>query len=219
MKPQAALLANPHPPILDGMSAHRRHPLQWPLVSFAMLLWPDDASAHTAIGGVTGFPGGILHPLLVPTHVMAIAVLAFLAARRAVPERRALISIFAAGLAGGIALVALAFATDYSDSILLAATLTGALVAALNIPLRFLVVAALAVVIALGLQFDSVPSTISVGETLLALLGAAIAALAEFILAMALIARAERPWQRIGLRIVSSWIAAVSLLMLALTFR
>src|SRR5581483_3812001 len=185
------------------MSTHHTQRQRWFLVSCALSVWPDDASAHAVIGGVTGFPGGLLHPLLVPAHAMAIAALGLLISRRDAPERRALIAIFAAGLAGAVALVALAFATDYSEIVLLAAALAGALAAAANAALPFLVIAAIAIAAAMALQFDSVPSTVSISETLLTLSGAAVGALIELTVVASLAARAHRQWQHVGIRIAA----------------
>jgi len=80
-------------------------------------------------------------------------------------------------------------------------------------------VAALLLVIAgVALELDSVPQEISMLRTLLALGGTAIAALLIPAVLAALMTYLRRDWQRIGVRIVGSWIAASAILVLALRF-
>lgn len=180
---------------------------------------PREALAHTIIPGVSGFEGGLLHPLLVSSHAMSVVALALLLAQRPEGERRAAIAIFAAALAGAVMLVVLAFQTDRAETTLLACAAVAGILTAARVVLPLLVAAALGAVVAFALQFDSVPSTISVSETLLTLAGAAVAALAELALIATVASRAARPWQLLGIRILGSWIAAMALLILALKLR
>ncbi len=191
----------------------------WALSIVLLACLPESTSAHTIIAGVSGFEGGLLHPLMVPTHVINVIALALLIGQRPSDERSALIAIFAAGLLGAMALVVLAFATDRAETMLLGTAILSGVTLAARARLPFLLVALLAIATGFTLQLDSVPSSIFASETLLALSGAALAALAEVALIAFLAARAEWPWLVIAIRIAGSWIAAIALLMLALSLR
>jgi urease accessory protein len=95
--------------------------------------------------------------------------------------------------------------------------LAGGLVA-IGRPLPPLACAALGGVAGAALALDSPPQAISLAVATLTLIGTGIGAC----LAVAIIAVGAgdlaRAWQRIGVRIVGSWIAASALLVLALRF-
>lgn len=179
----------------------------------------ESAAAHTIIPGVSGFQGGMLHPLMVPTHTMNVISLGLLIGQRSLGERHALIAILIAGLAGAIALVVLAFATDRAETILLCTAIASGVLLAARRPVPLLLIALLTAVAAMALQLDSVPSTISASETMLTLAGAALAAFAVVTLIAFLAARITWSWLAVAVRIAGSWIAAIALLTLALTMR
>jgi urease accessory protein len=185
----------------------------------AAVLAPQPTFAHTIIPGVSGFEGGLLHPLLVPSHAMSIVALALLCSQRPAGERHATIATFAAGLLGAVALVVLAFQTDSAEMILLACAAIAGFLIAMHIAVPLAAAAVLAAIVAFALQFDSVPPTISAAETLLTLAGAGSAALVELWLIAWSIARARRVWQVLAIRVAGSWIAAIALLILALKLR
>jgi hydrogenase/urease accessory protein HupE len=54
----------------------------------ALLLATDPAHAHDVVAGVGGFYGGLLHPLLVPAHVLALTSLGLLIGQQT-PRQRA----------------------------------------------------------------------------------------------------------------------------------
>lgn len=184
-----------------------------------LAVWPGSTDAHTIIPGVTGFQGGLLHPLIVPTHVMNIIVLGLLIGQRPEGERYALLATFAAGLIGAIVLVTLAFATDRAQTILLGSAIAGGITLASRAALPILLLALHAAIAAFALQLNSVPSSISNSETLLTLSGSAVAAFFEVAAICLLSARVTWRWLMVAIRVVGSWIAAIALLMLALTLR
>ncbi len=185
----------------------------------ASILGTHDALAHTIIPGVSGFEGGLLHPILVPSHAMSIVALALLLAPQPAGERHAAIATFMAALAGAVAMVTLAFQTDRAEIALLACAAISGLLAAWRARLPILAALFVAAVTAFALQFDSVPAVISVRETLLTLAGAALAALIGLWGITALAARATHTWQMLAIRISGSWIAAAALLLIALRLR
>jgi urease accessory protein len=183
------------------------------LVSAGFLWMTGGASAHSVFV-ITGFTGGLLHPLVVLTQFAAVTALALLIGQQGWPSR--VLLVFAAGLIVGLGVIALAYVPTYVEQMLLAlAAMTGALIA-LARPLPWPVGAALAAVTGLAVGLDSPPEAISVAEANLTLLGTALSATALLNVLAWLASRLRRDWQRIGMRIAGSWIAASAVMVLAL---
>ena len=174
------------------------------------------AQAHAVVDGMGGFTGGLLHPLLVPAHVLALVALGCLIGRSDWRLRLLLIAVFAAATGIAIALVRLAFSAAHAELIVLSlAGLAGLLlVSGLRIPSA--VVAVLAVGIAAEMMFDSVPAVLSAQETILSLAGTGLGATLILTGIAFLSAAGPQVWQRIGTRILGSWIAASATMVLAL---
>ncbi len=183
------------------------------------MLWPDGALAHTIVAGGSGFEGGLLHPLLVPSHTISLLTLGLMIGRLDRAAQLRLIAIFMAASAIASVAIARAYAADNAETVLLAAAVAGGLLTAAGLRAPFAIVAALVLTTGIALQFDSVPATISASETLLALAGAALAATTILVAAGSVAASAWRPWQIIAIRIAGSWSAAIAALLLALALR
>jgi urease accessory protein len=164
-----------------------------------------------------GFQGGLLHPLLVPAHLLALVALGLLLGQMKVGKSRtALIVAFAAGFVGGIAAVMQAYAPTNPVTVVLAcAAVAGALVA-LARPLPTAISALPVVIAGTAIALDSVPDTISTTTTLLTLFGAALGTTLVLAAVALSSARLTRAWLRTGIRIAGSWIAASAILVLAL---
>ena len=67
-----------------------------------------------------------------------------------------------------------------------------------------------------ALPLNAPPHEITIANAVASQAGFAVAAMAIVALVMAIAMLARRPWQRIGVRIVGSWIAASAILVLAL---
>ena len=186
------------------------------MIAVLALLGAEPALAHSPIPGVTGFAGGVLHPLLVPAHLMALTALGLLLGQQAPRQRTILLIIFTAALLAGLAAIASALAAEIPDVIVLVtATILGLLVA-LARPAPLIATAPIIFVLGVALELDSVPQEISMRATLLTLAGTTIAAVLIPALLAALSAYLRRDWQRIGARVLGSWIAASAILVLAL---
>jgi len=166
------------------------------------------------VAAARALAGGLLHPLLAPAHVVALAGLAVAAGRAG--SRVAIVAAFALGLAGGLGAIAWGVGeTPANDVLLAAAAACGVLAAGLpRLPAWLAVPPAPVIGVAIGL--DSPPQAISVGAAVPMLLGTACGGvIALALLAAAASALAGR-WQGIVLRVAGSWLAAIAILVLAL---
>jgi urease accessory protein len=182
----------------------------------ALLLAADPAHAHDVVAGVGGFYGGLLHPLLVPAHVLALTSLGLLIGQQTPRQRAGLLGLFAASLIAGIMVIVAAFAVTSAGHAILAVTAAAGIAVAVARPVSMLVSGPLAMVAGAAIALDSVPQEISMLTTLVALIGTAIGAFLLTMLLADLTVYLKRDWQRIGLRVAGSWIAASAILVLAL---
>ena len=168
--------------------------------------------------GLGGFLSGLLHPVLTPTHALALLGLGLLVGQQPLGRRWNPVVLFVAALAA--ALLALAFAvgeTPANDVLLGAVAIIGLLVAAApRLPL--LIVGPLATVVGAAIGLDSPPEVVSLEEAVAALIGTGAGALIVLALVIAGASRLQRDWQRIGVRVLGSWTAASALLAIAVRF-
>lgn len=173
-------------------------------------------TAETPLDAARAFTAGLVHPLGVPAHVLALVSAALLIGQSAPLRPRLALASFVAGLALGFAAMIRAFAFDWAEESLLAAALLGGALVALARPLPSALPCALVSAMGAALALDSPPDVLTVREANIVVLGtlcgasAAVGALAQ------VTALLRRDWQRTGLRILGSWIAASAALVLAL---
>jgi urease accessory protein len=77
----------------------------------------------------------------------------------------------------------------------------------------------LAAIAGVALALDSPPQAVTITEAYATLGGTALGACAMLVVVAAIAAHANADWQRLGLRIVGSWIAASAILVLAVQLR
>jgi urease accessory protein len=165
----------------------------------------------------SAFAGGVLNPLTIPAHLLTLVGVGLLIGAQ--PGGRLIPALcFAAGLAAGLAAIAHAVgSTPALDVLLILSGISGALVA-LAIALPQMLAALVAALAGLALSLDSPPQAISLADATTALIGTWFADMLAFAIVILIAARLTPGWQRIGLRIVGSWIAASAILVLALRF-
>ena len=183
-------------------------------VAVPVLLPIEEACAHPAFAGATGFYGGLLHPLLVPTHAIAILSLGLLIGQQMPHWRWPMALAYAAGIGIGFAAMISAFAPRFSAEALLAATtIVGALVA-LARAVPWLTVCVLALAVGIALALDSSPGGISVREANVIIVGTFCGAVILLWVVLKVVAIFRREWQKLGMRILGSWMAASAVLIL-----
>ena len=181
-------------------------------VALPVLLPIEEACAHPAFAGATGFYGGLLHPLFVPTHAIAVLSLGLLIGPQMPHGRWPVALAYAAGLGIGFAAMILAFAPRFSAEALLAITaIVGALVALARV-LPWPIVCVLALAVGIALAFDSSPGGISVREANVIIVGTFCGAVILLWAILVVVASFRREWQKLGMRILGSWIAASAVL-------
>ena len=172
--------------------------------------------SHVEIADAEGFRAGLEHPFAVPAHVIALTACGLLAGQRDPGRHDALAVVFIAALIGGLAALALGVGeTPAGDVLVAAAAIAGLLVAIgrpLSMLLEFFVVAAIGAAIAL----DSPPEVVSLRTANVMLIGTGLGAAILAIVVAEIAAALTRDWQRIGLRVLGSWIAASAVLVLAM---
>jgi urease accessory protein len=176
----------------------------------------DPAYAHVPIEGASGVYGGLLHPYLVPAHAMSIVAVGLLIARDG--NHGLPLLIYAVALIAGLVALTFAVGDIGAENLLVGLSgLVGVLLALAWRPPRF-VLWLLAAIGGATLALDSPPETPSIEEAHLMLIGTGIGALSALGAVIGGALRLTRPWQRLGVRIAGSWIAASAILVLALAF-
>lgn len=183
----------------------------------ALLCLPTIAQAHSPMAGIGEFYGGILHPILVPAHALALVLLALLAGQGGLAAVRRCHLSFLPALALGLVLAGMGInpASNLEPALLLISALAGLLIVLQwRPPLAVFYAAGAGVGLLLGL--DSTPEDLAPGPAAAALLGTGLGAFLCLLLLADLSERAQRDWQRVALRVLGSWGTASATLVLAL---
>jgi urease accessory protein len=190
-------------------------PLFAVLACLAVCLAATPALAHPPPLGLRGFWGGVLHPLFVIDHVMAVLALGLLMGRQ--PRWRWLPpTAYVAGLIGGLAIMMSGVVPLYANETILGIAVAGGVLTALALPLPVWIGVAMAGVLGMAIALDSPPEVPSVSEANLMLVGTALGATALVIVVSQAAGQARASWAEIGVRAAGSWIAAAAILALAL---
>jgi urease accessory protein len=217
-----------------------RLPLAWHTVPWLAL--PAGAHAHGAMPGMAGFGSGLVHALVTPAHLLLLMGLALWlaqqqpahrlraalaleppppprAAERAPSGGRAALVPFGTGLAVG--LLATTQGISAPAVLLPALALAAGLLVAAAVPapwqLRWGLLAAAGLALGLDSGVDAGAAPTAVAITLLGTWIGAVLYLANGAWYAALLPRVR--WVRVGMRVAGSWIAAISLMVLAFIAR
>ena len=186
------------------------------LAALAGILSPAAAHAHLVDARFGDFYAGLIHPITALEHVFPIVAIGLLAGQQGAKNARLVLGIFAAGLLAGVAL-----GHDAAGSPLMlyvngaSFVVLGGLVAiARRLPVWLLAIIAGMFGLSHGfangaamrpemvvINFDA--GVVSAGGVVLSL-GAAI------------VLSLKRPWTKVAVRVVGSWIAAIGMMTIAL---
>ena len=164
---------------------------------------------------MTGFIEGVAQ-FLTPTHLLAIVALGLLVRQQKRRARGIALAACALGLVvGSLAIAASVRETPAAMVLLGIAALAGTMVV-LALPLAWFLGYALSFTSGAAFALNSPPQAIALSSAIAAQFATGIAALATLAAVMLIAAHAERPWQRIGIRILGSWVTASAILALTL---
>lgn len=183
----------------------------------ALLSLPEAALAHSPIKGINNFYNGMLHPLFVPAHLMLILTLGLLYGQQGLKEMQKPVAFFL--LTTALGLIAAGFSTgvNLEVALLVCAASIGLLIAiSPELSLFWFVTIGVSAGFLIGL--DSAQDSLAGKEKMLSLFGSGVAVYFLLIYITAFVDRFQsRSWQKIGVRIVGSWVAASALLVLSLS--
>jgi urease accessory protein len=169
--------------------------------------------------GLEGFSAGALHPLTAPAQLLIIVAFGLLTGQRPPPLDLKPLFIFSAPiLAFALTLTATGVIRGVYQPILTGIALCAAIPVALEKPVSPLIYRVLTTAVALAIGFDSAPEPSSTGVLIKALAGTGIMVIfLVFDLAYYTRLAIGRPWLRVGVRVLGSWIIAISFLVLSLS--
>ena len=180
----------------------------------AIMVGSEPALAHAPIKGIGTFYNGVLHPVLVPAHLLTIFGLGLLLGQHAPQASR--VGWFGFVVAFWVGLAGTPLGYSVPEVALLAVTMSTGLLVALERLGHLGIATPLAAAAGLCLGLDSAPEGIAESGRWLALLGTATGGVLLISYIGGLAAALVRPWQRVGVRVAGSWTAAGAGIVLAL---
>ncbi len=178
---------------------------------------PGIVSAHSPIEGIDSFYSGLLHPVFVPTHLLALIALGLFMGQRSMQQNNLALGAFLVASITG--LIAAWFSIGNNTEVILvtSSAILGVLVAT-NLAVAPLWCTILVAIAGLLIGMDSSQETLSGKEKLFTMTGTATGMNIFLLYATGLANYLNRKaWQKIGVRILGSWVAASSLLVLVLS--
>jgi urease accessory protein len=194
--------------------------MRWLTLPLLLLLFPATAHAHSPMKGIGDFYSGLFHPLTTPSHVLVIVALGLLAGRRQPFNVKAPMAVFAT-LSGLALMVATVVGIKAIHPVLLLGLALGAgVLLALDKDPDTLSFCALLAAAALVMGLDSAVETGSTASATKTILGNWISLVVlVYDIAIYVSLGGRRRWLKVALRIAGSWIIAISLMVLAFSFR
>lgn len=183
-----------------------------PAVALAtvFILGAAPAMAHESIDGASPFVNGIVHPFLLPAHILIAVGLGLWITRQDGGAIRLSVVAFSGALAIGLAL---SEAVPLSPQLTLCMAFVAAFLAATAWKAPAWSAAVIVAIAAFSIGLDSG------ADDTRALIGTWIGAQLIFLGVVAIAQRLNAPWLHIGARVIGAWCAAIALLMLALALR
>jgi urease accessory protein len=189
-------------------------------VFLLLVALPATAHAHTTIQGAGDVLNGILHPLATPSHMLILLGLGLLAGQQSPPNLKTPMLTFLPVSAVALLLTMTGAITAVYPPVLIAIALCAGILVALEAPLPRLACIALFAAAAIAIGLDSAVETGSTVAVLKRLFGTWVSlALIIFNLAYYVSLWTKQKWQRIGIRVVGSWLIAIAFLVLAFSLK
>jgi hypothetical protein len=183
----------------------------------SIFMCPAIAEAHSPIEGLGTFYAQLLHPVVVPSHTLLLVATALLLGQQGRSGARA--GVVALGLtfiAGFLAATTGAISGVRENILLLGALALGGLMG-LDLRIPSAVTAAAGALTGLAIGLDSATNNSGLREAALGLVGVTIGVMYLTVIISGAAVGLVAHWQRVGIRIAGAWIAAISLMVLALS--
>lgn len=180
-----------------------------------LLVTAQKVFAHGAFKGIGSFYGGVLHPAVVPAHLIALLAIGLFVGQRGWDYTVKALPLFIAACVVGLALSRAGIEQVAQIVLLAGAAIAGVLVAGdVRVPagLGLMLMAVVGFVVAL----DSAPDALAGADRFAALAGTCIGVSAAFIWISGPVTSLTSRWQHLGIRVAGSWVSASALLVLAL---
>jgi urease accessory protein len=185
-------------------------PRVFPLAILFSVTTTFSAGAHDALGDSGPFVNGLLHPLIVPAHILTLIAFGLWLGRQSNDAIRRAVIAFAVALIAGLIAGPLG---AVPPAVPLGVALLGGGLAAWGVQASARVAAMIAVFVAALIGFDSAEEDVASAIGIWA--GAHLIVLNVIGLSM----RANAPWLIVATRIAGAWIGAIALMLLALNLR
>ncbi|MEI1252203.1 HupE/UreJ family protein [Rhizobium aouanii] len=179
----------------------------------------EPAAAHSPVKGIGIFYNGMLHPYLVPGHLLVLLALGLMIGQHAPSSSRYALPTFLVTFLASSALLWWLPIAPLPETLLLVVSLLAGLMVAVSVA-PGLVSIFLAVVAGIVLGLNSNPEGVPPEQTGLALAGTVSGAVLAILYAGGLSAWLARfpSWPPIAVRVLGSWTAACALLVLVLQY-
>ena len=186
------------------------------LLALCGMLMPGFAAAHSFIPGAGSFVNGLVHPFVIPAHIIGILMLGMFTGQHGSQAMKWCLASFMLSVIAGLLVTTIWLWQPIQLVILVTCMLLGLGVAiARQIPLPWLV--GLVAIVGFMLGLDSPQPELAGRERLAALFGTLLGCFFSLVYIAATTEILTRSWQKIGVRILGSWGAASALMVLALT--
>lgn len=192
------------------------------VIPFFILSWvlTSTAHAHMAAEGSNAFGNGALHPWITPGHVLVFVALALLLGQREPLDLKTPLIVFTPLSALALAWTMMDRSIAIPQSALLGIALTLGALVGLDAKLPRILSALLCAVASIGIALDSGVESGSGFTTAKILIGTWFSLNAAVLyLAICASHAVGKPWAKGGIRILGSWIVAISLMALAFSLR
>ena len=196
---------------------HRVGPL---LILLVSLVLQSNAHAHLTVEGAGEVGSGALHPLMTPVHVLILLGLGLMLGQRVPLDLKTPLQVLAP--ASAIALLATTTGKigGVYPPILIGIAMGIAILVALELKIRAVVCRLICGVAAIGIGLDSGLETGTAVVVLKTLAGTWISMnIVTYYTAICASHAVGKPWAKTGIRVIGSWIIAISLLVLAFSLR
>lgn len=188
------------------------------VVCLLLLVVPEASLAHSPIQGIGNFYNGVLHPVLVPAHLLLLMAVGLFLGQQGPKAIQSALGVYAVSTVAGLTAAWFSISIETETAILVLSAVIGLVIAiAPKLPLLWCGFIALVAGFLLGI--DSAQEALSGEDKFVSLFGSGVAIYFLVLYPMALADYLnKKAWQKIGIRIVGSWVASSSLLVLALSF-